>query len=96
VTLPTLQKRRASTQIPAHSPTLCLAPVPQPTRRAYREILYTAPIGPAGVSGAIMFAEALGQAAADGTPFVQCLVQQGVMPDIKVDEVRLAQIRSAQ
>jgi fructose-bisphosphate aldolase class I len=35
-----------------------------------------------------MFKETLGQAAADGRPFVQCLLEQGVLPGIKVDEVR--------
>lgn len=61
----------------------------QETRRAYRELLYTAPIGEAGVSGAIMFKETLYQSAADGTPFVECLSRQGVLSGIKVDEVRL-------
>lgn len=55
-------------------------------RRAYRELFYTAPIGEAGISGAIMFKETLFQAAADGTPFTQCLLRQGVLPGIKVDE----------
>jgi fructose-bisphosphate aldolase class I len=50
-------------------------------------MFYTAPIGEAGISGAIMFKETLHQAAADGTSFVDCLTRQGVMPGIKVDEV---------
>eukprot|EP00775_Hariotina_reticulata_P012049 gene12049-12191_t len=45
-----------------------------------------APIGEAGISGAIMFKETLYQSSADGTPFVDCLRRQGVMPGIKVDE----------
>jgi fructose-bisphosphate aldolase class I len=61
----------------------------QDTRRAYRELLYTAPIGEAGVSGAIMFKETLYQSAADGTPFVDILNRQGVLSGIKVDEVRV-------
>jgi hypothetical protein len=68
----------------------------QETRRAYRELFYTALIGEAGISGAIMFKETLQQAAADGTPFVQCLTQQGVMPGIKVDEVRSTQQQQQQ
>lgn len=60
----------------------------QDTRRAYRELLYTAPIGEAGISGAIMFKETLYQSAADGTPFVDVLNMQGVLSGIKVDEVR--------
>lgn len=59
----------------------------QETRRAYRELFFTAPIGEAGISGAILFKETLQQSAADGTPFVECLRRQGVMPGIKVDEV---------
>lgn len=59
----------------------------QETRRAYRELLYTAPIGEAGISGAIMFKETLYQSTSDGTPFVQCLSRQGVLSGIKVDEV---------
>eukprot|EP00878_Enallax_costatus_P001823 GHUV01001981.1.p1 GENE.GHUV01001981.1~~GHUV01001981.1.p1 ORF type:complete len:376 (+),score=110.86 GHUV01001981.1:258-1385(+) len=56
------------------------------TRHAYRELYYTSPLGEAGISGAIMFKEALYQSASDGTPFVECLKRQGVMPGIKVDE----------
>jgi hypothetical protein len=59
----------------------------QETRRAYRELFYTADMG-SSISGAIMFKETLYQSAADGTPFVQCLAKQGVLPGIKVDEVR--------
>ncbi|KAI3428677.1 hypothetical protein D9Q98_007500 [Chlorella vulgaris] len=55
-------------------------------RRSYRELFYTAPIGEAGISGAILFKETLGQQAADGTPFVECLQRQGVLAGIKVDE----------
>ncbi|PSC75875.1 fructose-1,6-bisphosphate aldolase [Micractinium conductrix] len=55
-------------------------------RRAYRELFYTADIGTAGVSGAILFRETLFQSAADGTSFVDCLLRQGVLPGIKVDE----------
>ena len=59
----------------------------QAARRAYRELLYTAPIGEAGVSGTIMFKETLYQSTADGTPFVDVLSRQGVLSGIKVDEV---------
>lgn len=55
----------------------------QENRRAYRELFYTAPIGEAGISGAILFKETLLQSAADGTPFTQCLLRQGVLPGIK-------------
>lgn len=56
----------------------------QDTRRRYRQLFYTAPIGEAGISGAILFKETLFQAADDGTPFTQCLTRQGVLPGIKV------------
>lgn len=54
-------------------------------RRKYRELFYTAPIG-GSISGAILFPEALLQSASDGTPFVQCLNDRGVLPGVKVDE----------
>lgn len=76
---------RPSCPVRLTSPALLLA---QDTRRAYRELLYTAPIGEAGVSGAIMFKETLYQSAADGTSFVDVLSRQGVLSGIKVDEVR--------
>lgn len=53
-------------------------------------MVLAAPIGEAGISGAIMFKETLYQSAADGTPFVDCLKRQGVLPGIKVDEVNRA------
>lgn len=54
-------------------------------RRRYRELFYTAPdIGDA-LSGAILFPEALTQAASDGTPFVRCLEDRGVLVGVKVD-----------
>jgi fructose-bisphosphate aldolase class I len=58
----------------------------QENRGRYRELFYTADLGPS-ISGAILFKETLSQAASDGTPFVDCLGQQGVLPGIKVDEV---------
>ena len=59
----------------------------QDIRRQYRELFYTADIG-ASISGAIMFTETLGQSSSEGVPFVQCLQRQGVLPGIKVDQVR--------
>eukprot|EP00877_Chromochloris_zofingiensis_P013601 jgi/Chrzof1/8495/Cz03g13070.t1_FBA1[v5.2] len=55
------------------------------TRRAYREIFCTAPLGPY-ISGAILFKETLHQSSSQGVPFVKCLQEQGVMPGIKVDQ----------
>ncbi|KAL3156490.1 hypothetical protein ABBQ38_000792 [Trebouxia sp. C0009 RCD-2024] len=54
-------------------------------RRRYRENFYTAPLGHS-ISGVILFKEALGQAASNGTSFVQYLNKQGVLAGVKVDE----------
>lgn len=54
-------------------------------RRRYRQLFYCAPIGGA-IAGAILFPEALRQCSDDGTPFVKCLVDRGVLPGVKVDE----------
>lgn len=58
----------------------------QENRRAYREVLLTAPIGESGISGVILFKETLFQKASDGRSFVACLKDQGVFPGVKVDE----------
>ncbi|KAK9809280.1 hypothetical protein WJX73_000448 [Symbiochloris irregularis] len=54
-------------------------------RRDWRELLYTAPGLGQYISGAIMFEETLYQSGADGTPFVDTLKKQGIIPGIKVD-----------
>ncbi|KAG1664120.1 hypothetical protein FOA52_011943 [Chlamydomonas sp. UWO 241] len=54
-------------------------------RRAYREVLLTAPIGQY-ISGVILFKETLYQSTEGGKPFVECLAEQGVYAGIKVDE----------
>ncbi|KXZ46469.1 hypothetical protein GPECTOR_43g905 [Gonium pectorale] len=54
-------------------------------RRAWRELLYTAPGLGQYVSGAIMFEETLYQTARDGRQFVDILLSQGIYPGIKVD-----------
>ena len=64
-------------------------PPRQETRRAYRELFYTADLG-GPISGAILYKETLYQSASDGRPFVECLTSQGILPGIKVDEVRLS------
>jgi fructose-bisphosphate aldolase class I len=55
-------------------------------RRAYRDLLITAPGGGKYISGMILFDETLRQSTADGVPFPQALVKQGIMPGIKVDK----------
>ncbi|MFF7706764.1 class I fructose-bisphosphate aldolase [Pseudomonas sp. NPDC007930] len=54
-------------------------------RRAYRELLITAPGLAESVSGLILFDETLHQAHADGTPFVALIERAGMIPGIKVD-----------
>lgn len=59
-------------------------PPTEEMRRAYRELLLTAPVE-AWVSGAILYEETLRQHAGDGRPFVDVMRARGVMPGIKVD-----------
>nr|WOE55150.1 PhM00017.1 [Neoporphyra haitanensis] len=54
-------------------------------RRAYRELFYTAPAIEAGLSGAILFHEAVYQADASGTGFVDGLRAKGIIVGVKVD-----------
>lgn len=55
------------------------------TRRAYRELLFTAPRLGDYVSGVILYDETMRQSAEDGTPFSKVLSDQGIYPGIKVD-----------
>lgn len=54
-------------------------------RRAYRELLLTAPELHECVSGAILYDETLRQSTADGLPFVEAMQRAGIIPGIKVD-----------
>lgn len=54
-------------------------------RRAYRDLLITAPGGSDYISGMILFDETIRQSTSDGTPFPKALIDQGIMPGIKVD-----------
>ena len=54
-------------------------------RRAYRDMLLTTPGLSEHISGAILFDETIRQATADGTPFVNYMVEAGMLPGIKVD-----------
>ncbi|MCG8633328.1 MAG: fructose-bisphosphate aldolase class I [Desulfobacterales bacterium] len=54
-------------------------------RRAYRELLFTAPEIQDYISGVIMFEETLGQSSSDGRPFTDLLKERGIIPGIKVD-----------
>jgi fructose-bisphosphate aldolase class I len=54
-------------------------------RRAYREMLFTAPGAQEYISGVIMYDETLRQKTKDGVPFPSYLAQHGMLPGIKVD-----------
>ncbi len=54
-------------------------------RRAYREMLFTAPAAQAYISGVILYDETLRQKTKDGIPFPTYLAKAGMMPGIKVD-----------
>ena len=54
-------------------------------RRAYRELLITAPGGADYISGMILFDETIRQATRAGAPFTRALAQRGILPGIKVD-----------
>ena len=54
-------------------------------RRAYRELLLTAPNANQYLSGAILFDETLRQSTRDGVPFAKYMMDNGMIPGIKVD-----------
>jgi len=57
----------------------------EPNRRAYRELLFRTPGIAQFISGVILYDETIRQKAADGTPLVKILKDQGIVPGIKVD-----------
>lgn len=59
-------------------------PCTEESRRAYREMLLTAPGLGDDISGVILFDETIRQKTKDGTPLVEILRQQGIVPGIKV------------
>lgn len=61
-------------------------PATEENRRAYRELLFTAPGIGDFISGVIMFDETIRQNAADGRTFVRVLEEAGIMSGIKVDQ----------
>jgi fructose-bisphosphate aldolase class I len=54
-------------------------------RRAYRQMLLTAPGLGDHISGVIMYDETLRQSTSEGVPFTRILTDAGVLPGIKVD-----------
>lgn len=56
-------------------------------RQAYRTLLVSAPGLGQYISGAILFEETLYQSTTDGKKIVDVLVEQNIVPGIKVDKV---------
>jgi fructose-bisphosphate aldolase, class I len=54
-------------------------------RRDYRELLFRTEGAAQFISGVILYDETIRQKAADGTPMVKVLTDQGIIPGIKVD-----------
>lgn len=54
-------------------------------RRAYRELIVTAPGLGESISGVILYDETIRQQKKDGTPFVKVITDAGIIPGIKVD-----------
>ena len=54
-------------------------------RRAYRELIITAPELGECISGVILYDETIHQQKSDGTPFVEAIAAAGIIPGIKVD-----------
>src|SRR3989454_10545018 len=71
----TIEKRLKSIQTPST----------EENRRAYREMLFRTEGVEQFVSGVILYDETIRQTAADGTPLVKILKDQGILPGIKVD-----------
>ncbi len=57
----------------------------EPNRQTWRQLLFTTEGYGKYISGVILYDETLRQSAADGTPFVDILQTEGVIPGIKVD-----------
>jgi len=55
-------------------------------RRAYREMLLTTPGLAEHISGAILYDETLRQKTKDGVPFTEVMMDNGILPGIKVDK----------
>ncbi|MBW4658782.1 MAG: fructose-bisphosphate aldolase class I [Drouetiella hepatica Uher 2000/2452] len=61
-------------------------PTTEEMRRAYREMLFTAPGINQFFSGVILFDETIRQSTKSGIPFPQLLTDAGILPGIKLDE----------
>lgn len=72
---PTCNKRFANLGIPQT----------EEARRSYRELIVTTANLNQSISGAILFAETIRQQKKDGTPLIKVLIDEGIIPGIKVD-----------
>ncbi len=72
----TIEKRLAKINVPST----------EDSRRAYRQMLLTAPGMEQYISGVIFYDETFRQSTTDGKPFLQLLKEIGVLPGIKVDK----------
>ena len=61
-------------------------PNTEDNRRAYREMLLTAPNLSEHISGAILYDETLRQSSKAGVPFTKIMMDAGILPGIKVDK----------
>jgi fructose-bisphosphate aldolase class I len=73
---PTIEKRFNTINLPST----------EENRRAYRDLLITAPGSSEFVSGMILYDETMRQSTSKGVPFPKALMDQGIMPGIKVDK----------
>ena len=60
-------------------------PNTEENRRAYREMLLTAPNLSDHISGAILYDETIRQSTKAGVPFTKLMMDKGILPGIKVD-----------
>ncbi|MEM8830712.1 MAG: class I fructose-bisphosphate aldolase [Cyanobacteria bacterium P01_G01_bin.19] len=60
-------------------------PTTENNRRAYRELILTAPDLSNYISGATLYEETIRQSSQDGVPFVKVMIDAGMIPGIKVD-----------
>ena len=72
----TIAKRFAAVNVPNS----------EENRRAYREMLLTAPNLGDHISGAILYDETLRQSTKAGVPFTKVMMDNGILPGIKVDK----------
>lgn len=61
-------------------------PQNEETRRAYRDLILTAPGLEESISGVILYDETIRQSTTNGVPFIKVAMDKGIIPGIKVDE----------